>query len=157
MTSVFSGCRVWIAAVVAFGAVLAAPLAAHAQAANQPAAAQKLTTLDFCNNTGSKVFIALVYYEHRTSKWMLTAWQSRNAGECKSAGKFRSGITYYYAEKEGRGLHWPSAGNVDKTFCVPSGKVERVQMGGTCAAGERNVGFHGINATGESYKFSLNN
>ncbi len=115
------------------------------------------TDLNFCNNTGAKVFIALVYYQTQTSKWILSAWHTRNPGECKSLGTYRPGITYYYAEKEGRTAHWPSAANIDKTFCVPPGRVERTQLGGTCAQGERNVGFHGINATGASYKFNLSN
>lgn len=121
----------------------------------QPAA-RAFTNLTFCNNTGSKVFIALVYYETRTSKWMLRAWNTRNPGECKSAGSFRSGITYYYAEKEGRRAFWPARAQIDKTFCVPPGRVERAQLGGTCAVGERNVGFHGINATGANFRFNLN-
>jgi len=136
--------------------VLALGVIAGLGSAQAQPAAQAFTNLTFCNNTGSKVFIALVYYETRTSKWMQSAWHSRNPGECKSAGNYRSGITYYYAEKEGRSAWWPAKAQVDKTFCVPPGRVERAQLGGTCAAGERNVGFHGINATGANFKFNLN-
>jgi uncharacterized membrane protein len=128
---------------------------ASAQAANT-APAQAYTDLIFCNNTAKKVYIAIVYYEVRTQKWMQAAWYNRNPGECKSNGKYRSGLTYYHAYNEGRTSTWPAAAKVDKTFCVPAGRVERVQLGGTCATGERNVGFHGINATGASYKFTLN-
>ena len=137
-------------------AVLALSTTLGLGAAQAQPAAQAFTNLTFCNNTGSKVFIALVYYETRTSKWMQSAWHTRNPGKCKSVGNFRSGITYYYAEKEGRRAWWPSRGQIDKTFCVPPGRVERAQLGGTCAQGERNVGFHGINATGANFRFNLN-
>lgn len=143
------------AAIVASATMLSFTDKAAAQAANT-APAQAFTDLVFCNNTSSKIYLALVYYETRTKKWMLTAWFPRNPGECKSGGKFRSGLTYYYAHNERRTTHWPAAAKVDKTFCVPQTRIERVQLGGTCATGERNVGFHGINATGASYKFTLN-
>ncbi|MGL4440433.1 MAG: DUF1036 domain-containing protein [Bosea sp. (in: a-proteobacteria)] len=134
---------------------LSLPGHANAQASNS-AAAQAYTDLTFCNNTAKKVYIAIVYYEVRTQKWMQSAWYNRNPGECKSNGKYRSGLTYYHAYNEGRTSTWPSTAKINKTFCVPAGRVERVQLGGNCAAGERNVGFHGINATGATYKFTLN-
>lgn len=128
---------------------------ANAQASNT-APAQAYTDLIFCNKSPKKVYIALVYYEVRTQKWMQAAWYSRNPGECKSNGKYRSGVTYYHAYNEGRTSTWPSAKNVQKTFCVPPGRTERVQLGGACPAGEKNVGFYGINATGATYTFTLN-
>jgi hypothetical protein len=128
---------------------------ANAQAA-KPATAEAFTNLIFCNKSTQKIYLALVYLETRTQKWMLTAWLARNPGECKSAGKFRSGVTYYYARNEAQTMFWPATAKVDKTFCVPPAQIERVQLGGTCAAGEKNVGFHGINATGATFTFNLN-
>jgi hypothetical protein len=155
MISTMTAARIGAACLIGAVASLSLTEKATAQASNT-APAQAFTDLVFCNNTGSKVYIALVYYETRTQKWMLTAWFPRNPGECKSGGRFRSGLTYYYAHNEGRTVHWPAAAKVDKTFCVPPTRIERVQLGGACASGERNVGFHGINATGASYKFTLN-
>jgi uncharacterized membrane protein len=128
---------------------------AIAQASNT-AAAQAYTDLVFCNKSAKKVYIALVYYEVRTKQWMQAAWYNRNPGECKSNGKYRSGLTYYHAYNEGRTSTWPAAKNVQKNFCVPPGRTQRVQLGGNCAAGERSVGFYGINATGATYTFTLN-
>ncbi len=125
--------------------------------ASVPGSASANTDLVFCNNTGAKTFIALVYYETRTSKWMLSAWHARNPGECRSIGTYRTGIIYYFAEKEGRTASWPAKANVEKTFCVPATRIERVQLGGNCASGERLLGFRGINATGAKFTFNLNN
>lgn len=121
-----------------------------------PSAALADTNLTFCNKSGSNVDIALVYYEPKTSKWILSAWRTAPAGNCKSVGKYRSGLIYYYAEKVGGQVHWPAKANVDKTFCVPRTKIERTILGGTCAPGERSVGFHGIDATGATYTYNLN-
>lgn len=147
--------RLCAGVVLAAAAGMSLPERALAQASNT-APAQAYTDLVFCNNTAKKVYIALVYYEVRTQKWMQAAWYTRNPGECKSNGKYRSGVTYYHAYNEGRTSTWPSKANIQKTFCVPPGRMERVQLGGACAAGEQNVGFYGINATGASYKFTLN-
>jgi uncharacterized membrane protein len=114
------------------------------------------TNLTFCNKSGSTVDIALVYYEPKTSKWILSAWRSAPAGNCRSVGTYRSGLIYYYAEKAGGQAHWPSKAKVDKTFCVPRTRIERTILGGTCAPGERGVGFHGIDATGAKFTFNLN-
>jgi hypothetical protein len=123
---------------------------AHAQAQNSGT-----TNVTFCNNTGAKIFIALVYYEARTSRWMLSAWKTRNPGQCASSGSYRSGIIYYFAEKEGGREYWPAKARVEKTFCVPRQAVERVQLGGNCAAGERLLGFRGFNATTANFKFNF--
>jgi hypothetical protein len=114
------------------------------------------TNLVFCNKSGSEVDIALVYYEPKTSKWILSAWRKAPPGNCKPVGKYRSGLIYYYAEKAGGQTHWPAKAQVDKTFCVPRTKIERTILGGTCATGERSVGFHGIDATGATYTYNLN-
>lgn len=113
------------------------------------------TNVTFCNNTGAKIYIAMVYYEARTSRWMLSAWKTRNPGQCASSGSYRSGIIYYFAEKEGGREYWPAKARVEKTFCVPRQAVERVQLGGNCAPGERLLGFRGFNATTANFKFSF--
>lgn len=111
--------------------------------------------LVFCNKTGSKVFIAIAYLAQPSQKWTLSAWHSAPAGGCAKVGSFRTGLFYYYAEKEGRKAHWPPPANVDKSFCVPDGKVNRVMTGGTCAPGERNVGFRGLVPSEGKYTFNL--
>lgn len=116
---------------------------ACASAFGTVSAAQANTEVMFCNKTGAKVFIAVAHFPERMQKWMMTAWHTANPGQCKSIGKLRTGLFYYYAEKEGRGYHWPARAGVDKTYCVPNQKVERVMMPGTCAPGERNLGFKG--------------
>lgn len=121
-----------------------------------PSQARADTNLVFCNKSGSDVDIALVYYEPKTAKWILSAWHKAPPGNCKPVGRYRSGLIYYYAEKAGGQLHWPAKANVDKTFCVPRTRIERTILGGTCAAGERSVGFHGIDATGPTYTYNLN-
>lgn len=119
-------------------------------------AAMADTNLVFCNKSGSDVDIALVYYEPKTAKWILSAWRKAPPGNCKPVGRYRSGLIYYYAEKAGGQVHWPARAQVDKTFCVPRTKIERTILGGTCAPGERSVGFHGIDATGATYTYNLN-
>jgi uncharacterized membrane protein len=118
-------------------------------------AAQAASEITFCNKTGSKVFIAIAYVDQASQKWTLSAWHNAPAGGCTKVGNFRTGLFYYYAEKEGRTLHWPAEANVDKTFCVPAGKVNRVMAGGTCAQGERNVGFRGLVPSEGKYTFNL--
>jgi len=123
---------------------------AHAQAQSGAR-----TNVTLCNNTGATIYIALVYQEARTSRWMLSAWKPRNPGQCASSGSYRSGIIYYFAEKEGGREFWPAKARVEKTFCVPRQAVERVQTGGNCAPGERLLGFRGFNATTASFKFNF--
>ncbi len=116
------------------------------------------TDLIFCNNTGTKLFTAIVYYEPGTKRWMLSAWGSRNPGECKSAGTFQAGLVYYFAENEGRRLHWPAKANKERDYCVPSQAVMRAIMPGqSCAQGERLVGFRSINLKGPKHTMNFNN
>ena len=140
-----------IARVALAGASLVAGLAFTTSAALAD------TDVILCNKTGAKVFVALGYYEPKTSKWILSAWHTRDGGACTSAGKYRSGLIYYYAEKEGGKYHWPAQAKVDKQFCVPPGKIERTIMGGTCATGERNLGFTGTDAKGASHTINFSN
>ncbi|MGL4729614.1 MAG: DUF1036 domain-containing protein [Bosea sp. (in: a-proteobacteria)] len=121
------------------------------------APASAATELTLCNKSGAKIFIALVYYDEATKKWMLSAWQNRTPGQCKSVGKMHSGPTYYYAEKEGRKGHWPAQNAVEKTYCVPSGAVKRPMTGAACAQGERSLGFRAMSLSGAKYTFNFNN
>ena len=118
--------------------------------------AQAATQLEFCNKTGSKVFVALALLPEATQKWTLNAWHTVNAGSCTNIGNVRTGLFYYYAEKEGRKLHWPAAAYVDKNFCVPDTRVNRVMTGATCATGERSLGFRGLTPNAGKYTFTLN-
>lgn len=131
------------AILLALGVCMAAPAALAA------------TEVTFCNKTGSKVFIAVAHVDQASQKWTLSAWHNAAPGGCTKVGTFRTGLFYYYAEKEGRTLHWPAQAYVDKTFCVPDGKVNRVMAGGTCAAGERNVGFRGLVPSEGKFTFNL--
>jgi uncharacterized membrane protein len=137
-----------IAALVAFAAVMSVGTPALAQ--------QQQTEIVFCNKTGSKIFTALAHVPQTTKKWTLTAWQTIPAGGCKSVARWNTALFYYYAEKEGRTVHWPAKAGVDKTFCVPSRAITREIVGGTCAAGERNVGFKGTVPNAGKYTINLN-
>ncbi len=117
--------------------------------------AQAASSVVFCNKTGSKVFIAIAFVAQASQKWTLSAWHTAPAGGCTTVGNFRTGLFYYYAEKEGRTLHWPAQANVDKNFCVPAGKVNRVMEGSTCAPGERSVGFRGLVPSEGKFTFNL--
>lgn len=136
--------RGWILSAVMLAGLLIAAAPAHAA-----------TEVVFCNKTGSKVFIAIAYFQEATKQWKLSAWFNAGAGSCKSIGSLRTGLFYYFAEKEGRKFHWPAASYVDKTFCVPTSKVLRTLNGGTCGAGERNLGFRGTSAEGPRYTVNL--
>lgn len=105
--------------------------------------AQADTEVTFCNKTGSKVTAAIGYLSQADQKWTLSAWYAVPAGGCKSVGKLRTGLFYYYAEKEGRKFHWPAASGVDKDFCVPDTSIKRVMVGGACSGQERKLGFKG--------------
>ncbi len=80
--------KLGVMGALALGACLA-PNVAHAD-----------TNLVFCNNTGARVYVALIYYQPATQKWVLSAWQPRQPGHGKSTGTYRSGLLYYFAEKE---------------------------------------------------------
>lgn len=135
------------------GCSLGAAMMLGTLASAAPAAAE--TEVMFCNKTGSKVYIAIAYYQEASRQWKLSAWFNAGAGSCKSIGKLRSGLFYYFAEKEGRKFHWPAASYVDKTFCVPTTKVLRTLNGGSCGSGERNLGFRGTTAEGPRYTVNL--
>ena len=64
-------------AAIAFGIGAFCASAAPASAA---------TDLVFCNKTGAKIFIATVYQDAQTGRWMLSAWHTRNPGSCESFG-----------------------------------------------------------------------
>lgn len=130
------------------GAVLA--IAAYSSSASAA------TDLSFCNKTGSKVFVAIAHVPETTNKWTLNAWHTVEAGSCKTIGNVRTGLFYYYAEKEGRKLHWPAAAYVDKNFCVPDVRVNREITGASCPLGERTVGFRGLTPSAGKYTFTLN-
>lgn len=116
------------------------------------------TDLTFCNKTGAAVFIALVYYQSQTKEWVLSAWHNRKPGECASIGRFRSGLIYYFAEKEGRKEHWPARDRAERMFCVPSKPIKRVVLSGqTCGRDERLLGFRGLDAKGAKFTFNLTN
>jgi uncharacterized membrane protein len=137
-----------------------AALAGLATAGALMGAAQKAeaaTNLTMCNKTGAKIYIATVSYEERTKKWMLSAWHARNPGECKSMGAMHTGMMYYFAEKQGGKEFWPAKNKVERSYCVPPGKVQRVMLGGGCPTGERLLGFRSINLTGAAYTFTFNN
>ena len=136
-----------IAGLVAFAAVMSVGTPALAQ--------QQQTEIVFCNKTGSKIFTALAHVPQTTKKWTLTAWQTIPAGGCKSVARWNTALFYYYAEKEGRTLHWPAQSGVDKTFCVPSRAITREIVGGTCASGERSVGFKGTVPNAGKYTINL--
>lgn len=127
--------------VVAFGAT------------SQSASAQ--TNLTFCNKTGARIFIAMVYQDPQTNRWMLSAWQNRSPGQCASAGMIKTGPLYYFAEKEGRTAFWTARANVERTYCVPPTRVRREMLGGNCAQGERSLGFRGRVAQAANYTFSF--
>lgn len=117
--------------------------------------ASAATNLHVCNETGSKVFFAMADIPDATKKWTLNAWWTVEAGNCRSVANIRTGLFYYYAEKEGRKIHWPAAGYVDKNFCVPGVRVKRELTGAFCAAGERSLGFRGVTSTEGKYTITL--
>jgi uncharacterized membrane protein len=119
------------------------------------APAQAASDVVFCNKTGSKVFIAIAFVAQASQKWTLSTWHVAPAGGCTTVGNLRTGLFYYYAEKEGRTAHWPAPANVDKSFCVPTGKVNRVMAGSTCEPGERSVGFRGLVPSEGKFTFNL--
>ena len=119
-------------------------------------AAQAATDLTVCNDTGSKVFVAIVHFREDTKVWILSAWHTADPGQCRSVGRYRTGLTYYFAEKEGRAFHWPAKTLVDRTYCVPNAKVERTLVSGaTCATGERAVGFQGFTPRAATHTIRL--
>lgn len=135
-----------------FRIALASALAVFALSGQAEAA----TELVVCNKTGSKVFVALATVPD-TQKWTLDAWHAVDAGSCKTVKHVRTGLFYYFAEKEGRKLHWPASAYVDKNFCVPSSRVHRVLTAAACATGERSLGFRGVTpSSAGKYTITLN-
>ena len=120
-----------------------------------PSSARADTDLVFCNKTGSKIYIAVAYVDAASNKWILSAWLPRNPGECSSSGRVKTGLFYYFAEKEGRKTSWPSADSVDKHFCVPATRIKREMANSSCATGERNLGFRGRVTESAKYTFTF--
>lgn len=117
--------------------------------------AEAATDLQVCNKTGSKVFVALVTLPDSTKKWTLDAWHAVNAGACRSVATVRTGLFYYFAEKEGRKMYWPAANRSDKNFCLPSARVRRELTAAACASGERSLGFIGTVPSEGKYIINL--
>lgn len=127
-----------------FGALLAAT----------PAAAQATTDLVFCNKTGAKAMIALVYMDAKSGQWTLTAWKAREPGQCGSVGAVKTGLFYFYAEKAGIDFQWPAKSQAEKTFCVPRAAVTR-PTSSACGTDDRKLGFRGLTAEGAKYTINL--
>ena len=108
-----------------------------------PSDARADTNLILCNKTGARIYAAIAYQDAQTGRWIMSAWHTREPGRCESFGNVKSGLFYYFAEKEGRTAHWPSADSVDKVYCVPPTRVKREMAGSGCAPGERSLGFRG--------------
>ena len=139
-----------VLAALALGAagITLEPVQAQAQVAGH-------TDLIFCNKTGAKIFIAVVYQDASTGKWTMSAWNNRDPGKCESFGSVKSGLFYYFAENEGRKSHWPSNDSVEKTYCVPAGRVKREFTGSACTTGERSLGFRGRVTDPGKYTFNF--
>lgn len=143
------------ALIFSVAAVIAScfPGAQHVQAQ----AASTRTEIVLCNNTNTKIYIALVYYQSETKKWTLSAWHARNPRECKSNGRYSRGKIYYFAENEGKRVHWPAKASVERSFCVPQKRIERTVFGGgQCDGDERLLGFRPFEAAGERFTFNFN-
>ncbi len=134
---------------------LAALAVCSAAVFSMPSEARADTNLILCNKTGAKIFIALVHQDVQTGRWILSAWQNREPGACQSYGMVKSGLFYYYAEKEGRTSFWPSRDSVEKTYCVPQTRVRREMANSGCAPGERSLGFRGRVMDPGTYTFSF--
>lgn len=147
MIGSFITCKGLVALALGVAIVGFAPTPALAQAAK--------TDLTFCNKTGAKIFIAVVYQDPTNGKWILSAWSNRDPGKCESFGAVKSGLFYYFAEKEGRQSHWPSADSVEKTYCVPAERVKREMAGSACTPGERSLGFKGRVTDPGKYTFTF--
>jgi uncharacterized membrane protein len=135
-----------------------APPPSQSQSSGAPGTADSPTRVTICNKTGAKVYIAVVWYDERASLWVLSAWYSRQPGECSNMGTYKRGsFLYYFAEKEGRRASWPPSNRVDKTFCVPPARIDRPVVGGRCERGERLLGFRGLMMESATFEFSLEN
>jgi len=119
------------------------------------AQAQTYTDVIFCNNTGSDVYIAFVYYNESNQRWQMFAYELRPAGVCDSIAKLSPGLIYYHAFNESRRLYWPNDAHVDKEYCLPNTAVDRPMYSGTCIDGEELAGFQGIKIDGPSHTINI--
>lgn len=115
-----------------------------------PAAASAATDIVLCNKTGAPVAVAIIFQDQTSGQWMLNAWKTRAPGQCASAGAIKTGLFYYYAEKQGTNFHWPAQSGVDKNFCVPRSAVLR-PSNTACGVGEKSYGFKGAVAGTGTY------
>jgi uncharacterized membrane protein len=120
-----------------------------------PSEARADTNLTFCNKTGANIYIAVAYVEAATNRWVLSAWHTRAPGTCDSIGNIKTGLFYYFAEKEGRTAFWPAKENIEKFYCVPATRVKRDLAASSCAPGERSLGFRGRVTEPGKYTFSF--
>lgn len=126
---------------------------AAAPAAAPKAAGAQRTELVLCNKTGSTIQVAVAYVNAQTNRWMLSAWHTRQPGECKTFAAIKPGLFYYHAKNE-KGSVWPGAANAERRYCVPNTAVTR-DMSSQCGAGEATRNFRGISANPGKYTFSF--
>jgi uncharacterized membrane protein len=127
-----------------------APAAQTSPATRAPA---KTTDLILCNKTGGSIQIAVAYIHAQSNRWMMSAWHTRQPGECKSFGAVKTGLFYYHAKTE-RGAVWPNEAGTEKRYCVPSTAVTR-DMSSQCGAGEINRPFRGRVTEPGKFTFSF--
>jgi len=70
----------------------------------QNAGRNDMVTLDFCNRTSGKVFLALMYRERPgSSNWIVEGWKVIQGGSCFNITVPNDGSVYDYAEDESDG------------------------------------------------------
>ncbi len=96
-------------AVASFAAVWTPPTPAAA------APPQGYYSVEYCNKTGGKIYLAVSYLERPGSKdWVVEGWKNINAGACMTMNYPEGSWYYYYAEDDGDGF-W---GKDDFMLCV---------------------------------------
>jgi len=120
------------------------------------AAAQEWTEVTFCNRTGSTTYAAFAYYNIDYNEWYIYAWLKMQPHQCRSAGAVGTGEFYYFAEKSGRGYHWPAERYVQRRYCVPDYAINRYLPGGqSCRNDERILGFAKADVYGRNFTVNL--
>ena len=102
-------CAIVAVAASAFTSVSVAPTAAQAA---PPAG---YYSVEYCNRTSGKIYLAVSYIETPGSKdWVVEGWKNLNAGACITMNYAMGSWYYYYAEDDGDGF-W---GKDDFMLCV---------------------------------------
>ena len=123
--------------VLAIIALILTAAAANGQAARP-------VVMVACNDAPFAIGIAVAYHNDPTSARVARGWFQVPAGECLEGGLGEIvGDALWIGAVSGE-WRWPTATQIDETYCAPAQTFFGVAQSGTCPDRERSVGFERV-------------